>query len=57
MSVLNQIPVVNADVVTGFSLCILLVVVFGVSKNTYIPLIIGHTVLSAPLYILRLFPS
>ena len=31
MSVLNQIPVVNADVVTGFSLCILLVVVFGVS--------------------------
>ena len=34
MSALNQVPVVNADVVTGFSMCILLVVVFGVSKDT-----------------------
>ena len=57
MSVLNQIPVVNADVVTGFSLCILLVVVFGVSKNTYIPLIIGHTVLSAPFVYLAVVPK
>ena len=57
MSVLNQIPVVNADVVTGFSLCILLVVVFGVSKNTYIPLVIGHTVLSAPFVYLAVVPK
>ena len=42
MSALNQVPVVNADVVTGFSMCILLVVVFGVSKDTYIPLVLGH---------------
>lgn len=35
---MNQIPVVNADVVTGFSICILLVVVLGVSKDTFIPL-------------------
>ena len=41
MSALNQVPVVNADVVTGFSMCILLVVVFGVSKDTYIPLVLG----------------
>lgn len=39
LSVLNQVPVVNADVVTGFSICILIVVVFGVSKDTYIPLV------------------
>lgn len=57
MSVFNQIPVVNADVVTGFSLCILLVVVFGVSKNTYIPLVIGHTVLSAPFVYLAVVPK
>ena len=30
---INQIPVINADVVTGFSACILIVVVFGISKD------------------------
>jgi spermidine/putrescine transport system permease protein len=53
----NQIPVVNADVVTGFSICILLVVVFGVSKDTYIPLVIGHVVLSAPFVYLSVIPK
>ena len=42
---LNQVPVVNADVVTGFSICILLVVVFHISKDTFIPLVAGHVVL------------
>ena len=53
----NQIPVVNADVVTGFSMCILLVVVFGVSKDTYIPLVLGHVVLSAPFVYLAVVPK
>lgn len=53
----NQIPVVNADVVTAFSLCILLVVVLGVSKDTFIPLIIGHVVLSAPFVYLSVMPK
>ena len=62
----SQIAIINdskvrigdvADVVTGFSLCILLVVVFGISKNTYIPLIIGHTVLSAPFVYLAVVPK
>ena len=57
MSVLNQIPVVNADVVTGFSLCSRLVVVVGTSKNTYIPLRRGHTVLSAPFVYLAVVPK
>ena len=48
MSTVNQIPVINADVVTGFSLCILLVVVFGISKDSYIPLVAGHVTLCAP---------
>ena len=34
--VINQIPVINADVVTGFSVCILLVVVFGIIKREFI---------------------
>ena len=31
---LNQVPVVNADVVTGFSICILLVIVLHISKES-----------------------
>ena len=56
-SAINQIPVVNADVVTGFSVCILLVIVFGMSKDTYVPLVIGHTVLSAPFVYLSVLPK
>ena len=50
MSVLNQ-------VVTGFSICILLVVVLGVSKDTYIPLVVGHVILSAPFVYLAVVPK
>lgn len=57
MSTTNQIPVINADVVTGFSICILLVVALGVSKDTYIPLVIGHVVLGAPFVYLSVLPK
>lgn len=57
ISTMNQVPVVNADVVTGFSICILLVVVFGVSKDTYIPLIVGHVTLCAPFVFLSVIPK
>jgi spermidine/putrescine transport system permease protein len=57
INTMNQVPVVNADVVTGFSICILLVVVFGVSKDTYIPLIVGHVTLCAPFVFLSVIPK
>lgn len=57
LSSLNQIPVVNADVVTGFSVCVLFIVVMGVDKNTYIPLIIGHAVLTTPFVFLSIIPK
>lgn len=57
ITVLNQIPVVNADVVTGFSVCILLVVVLGISKDTYIPLVAGHVTLCAPFVFLSVIPK
>ena len=57
IATVNQIPVINADVVTGFSLCILLVVVFGVSKESYIPLVIGHVTLCAPFVYLSVIPK
>ena len=53
----NQIPVINADVVTGFSLCILLVVVLGINKDTYLPLLFGHVTLSAPFVYLSVVPK
>lgn len=52
----NRVPVVNADVVTAFSICILLIVVFGIEKNTFIPLVIGHVVLCTPFVYLAVIP-
>ena len=54
---LNQVPVVNADVVTGFSICILLVVVSHISKDTFIPLVAGHVTLCAPFVFLSVLPK
>ena len=53
----NQIPVVNADVVTGFSVCIFLIVVLGIDKSTYIPLVAGQTALCAPFVYLSVMPK
>ncbi len=53
----NQIPVINADVVTGFSICILLVGVLGMSKDTFIPLVAGHVTLCAPFVYLAVMPK
>ena len=55
--IVNQIPVINADVVTGFSLCILMVVLFGIDKETYIPLLVGHVTLTAPFVYLSVVPK
>lgn len=57
INTMNRVPVVNADVVTGFSICILLVVVCGVSKDTFVPLIVGHVTLCAPFVFLSVIPK
>lgn len=57
IGIMNQVPVVNADVVTAFSICILLVVTFGISKDTFVPLVIGHVVLSSPFVYLSVVPK
>lgn len=56
MDLLNQIPVVNAEVVTGFSVCVLLIVLFGGDKSTYLPLIVGLTSLCTPFVYLSVMP-
>ena len=52
----NQIPVVNADVVTGFSVCILMIAIFKIDKETFIPLVVGQTALCAPFVYLSVLP-
>lgn len=53
----NQIPVVNADVVTGFSVCVLMIILLGIGKDTFVPLVIGHVVLCAPFVYLSIIPK
>ena len=52
----NQIPIVNADVVTGFSICILLIVLLGSTKDTFLPLVIGLVSLCTPFVYLSVMP-
>lgn len=56
INTLNRVPVINADVVTGFSLCVLLVVALHISKDSYIPLVAGHVTLCAPFAFLAVMP-
>lgn len=53
----NRVPVINAEVVTAFAICILLIVVLGIEKNTFVPLVIGHVVLCAPFVYLSVMPK
>lgn len=57
VDMMNEVPVVNADVVTGFSICILLVIVLGLDKESYIPLVLGHVTLCAPFVYLSVIPK
>ena len=52
----NQVPVVNADVVTGFSICIFMIVLLHMDKDTYIPLVIAQTALCTPFVYLSVTP-
>ena len=56
IQLMNQIPVVNADVVTGFSICVLLIVFFKMDKASYIPLVIGLVSLCSPFVYLSVTP-
>lgn len=56
LGALNQVPIVNAEVVTAFSLCILLIGVCGVDKGSFVSLVIGHVVLEAPFVYVSVVP-
>lgn len=52
----NEVPIVNADVVTGFSVCILMIVLLHMDKESYLPLVIAQTALCAPFVYLSVMP-
>ena len=55
----NQIPVVNAEIVTAVSLCVLFVLItktLNIERN-FFTLVIGHVVLSIPYVVLSVLPK
>lgn len=56
VEIINEVPVVNADVVTGFSICIFMIVLLHMDKDTFIPLIIAQTALCTPFVYLSVMP-
>lgn len=56
VEIINEVPVVNADVVTGFSICIFMIVLLHMDKDTYIPLVIAQTALCTPFVYLSVMP-
>lgn len=56
LELMNNIPVINADIVTGFSVCVLLIVFLRMDKETYLPLIIGLSTLCTPFVYLSVYP-
>lgn len=53
---LNQLPVVNADIVTSFSL-VLLFVALGVTNAGLFKLVLAHTLISLPFCLLTILPK
>lgn len=52
----NEVPVVNADVVTGFSICIFMIVLLKMDKDTFIPLVVAQSALCTPFVFLSVMP-
>ena len=59
MDFVTQIPVVNAEIVTAVSLCVLFVIcakAFGLQRS-FLTLVIGHVVLSIPYVVMSVQPK
>ncbi len=56
LSAVNQIPVINADVVTAISFALFISIV-NIDKSTYIPLILGQMLLCTPFVVLSIIPK
>lgn len=56
LSSVNQIPIINAEVVTAISIAFLMVALH-IPKSTYIPLIVGQMVLCTPFVVVSVIPK
>ena len=52
---MSQIPVINAEIITGISLALLFAMLFG--GKSYVTLLIGHVVLCTPFVVLSVIPK
>ena len=57
MDFVTQIPVVNAEIVTAVSLCILFVICSAFLPRSFITLVIGHVVLAIPYVVMSVEPK
>ena len=53
----TQIPVVNAEIVTAVSLCVLFVICSAFLPRSFITLVIGHVVLAIPYVVMSVEPK
>ena len=53
----TQIPVVNAEIVTAVSLCVLFVICSKFMPRSFLTLVIGHTVLAIPYVVMSVEPK
>ena len=53
----TQIPVVNAEIVTAVSLCVLFVICSSFMPRSFLTLVIGHTVLGIPYVVMSVEPK
>lgn len=56
-SAANNIPVVNAEIVTAVSLALLFAFVFTFANKTIFSLLVGHVVITAPFVVLSVMPK
>lgn len=54
---ITQIPVVNAEIVTAVSLCVLFVICSAFMPRSFLTLVIGHVVLSVPYVVMSVEPK
>ena len=57
MDFVTQIPVVNAEIVTAVSLCVLFVICAKFLPRSFLTLVIGHVVLSIPYVVMSVKPK
>ena len=57
LDLVTQIPIVNAEIVTAVSLCILFVLCSAFMPRSFLTLVIGHVVLSIPYVVISVKPK